>query len=117
MATVKKAREWSTQVKDLLDVRTTGPKVDKPSSARDACVSDLLKTLLSSSACAKLVDQIHQTRAFFWRSRMKRLSFCFKKHTNMTCSYDKVLAKFDTTLKLLKYPSLRPSLLHTSIST
>ncbi|KAI5317874.1 hypothetical protein L3X38_037581 [Prunus dulcis] len=70
MATVKKAREWSTQVKDLLDARTTGPKVDKPSSARDACVSDLLKTnfLLSSSACAKLVDQIHQTRAFFWRS-------------------------------------------------
>ena len=61
MAAAKEVRDSSAQAKGHSDTRTASPKVDKPSTTWDACVSDLLKMnfLSSPSACAKLVDHIH----------------------------------------------------------
>lgn len=42
MVVAKKVRESSAQVKGSSDARTTGPKVDKPSSVWDTCMSDHL---------------------------------------------------------------------------
>ncbi|CAL2271554.1 unnamed protein product [Prunus armeniaca] len=62
LAEARKARESSARTKGSSATSATDPKVDKSSPARDAGVSDLLKTqfLSSPSSCAELVDQIRQ---------------------------------------------------------
>lgn len=59
-AVVKRARELSTRAKSYSVARTAGPEVGD-NSARDKCMSDVLKTnfLSSPSACAKMVDHVH----------------------------------------------------------
>ncbi|CAL2229957.1 unnamed protein product [Prunus armeniaca] len=59
MTVVKKRRESSARAKGS---SAKDPKVDKPSPAKDAGVSNLLKKnfLSSPSTCAQLVDQIRQ---------------------------------------------------------
>ncbi|CAL8085943.1 unnamed protein product [Prunus armeniaca] len=62
MAAVMKGKESFAQAKISTSARGDGPKVDKPSSIWDACISDLLNTnfLLSSFACVGLVDHLRQ---------------------------------------------------------
>ncbi|BBN67706.1 hypothetical protein Prudu_159S000600, partial [Prunus dulcis] len=56
LAEAKKMRESSARVKGSSSMSAVGPKVNKPSSVGDACVSDLLKTnfLSNPSSCAEL---------------------------------------------------------------
>lgn len=42
MVIAKKGRELFAGAKGSSDIRTAGPKVDKPSSTEDTCVYDLL---------------------------------------------------------------------------
>ena len=62
LAEAKKMRESSARAKGSSSTSAVGPKVNKPSSVGDACVSDLLKTnfLSNPSSCAELVDHIRQ---------------------------------------------------------
>ncbi|CAL8089065.1 unnamed protein product [Prunus armeniaca] len=71
MTAVKKRRGSSARAKGS---SAKDPKVDKPSPAKDAGVSNLLKKnfLSSPSTCAQLVDQIRQASdlAPSWISRL-----------------------------------------------
>ncbi|CAL8992505.1 unnamed protein product [Prunus brigantina] len=62
MAAVMKGKESFAQAKSSISARGDGPKVNKPSSIGDACMSDLLNTnfLSSSFACVGLVDHLCQ---------------------------------------------------------
>ncbi|CAL8112953.1 unnamed protein product [Prunus armeniaca] len=61
LATAKKGRKSSTQVKSSSVMLAANPKVDKSSPVWDACVSNLLKDnfLSSPSTCAELINHIH----------------------------------------------------------
>ncbi|KAI5316642.1 hypothetical protein L3X38_036349 [Prunus dulcis] len=90
MATAKKTRQSSVRAKGFFATSTVDPKVDKSSSARDAGVSDMLKTnfLSSSSTCAELVDQIHQDGDLDAYFRLER------QNADISLSYDKLFARF-----------------------
>lgn len=80
MVVARKARELSAQAKSSTSAQAEGPKVGKPCSATgDVCVSDALKMnfLSSPSACAKLIDLLHQASDL---STFSNLSLEKQKH-------------------------------------